>query len=105
MTIDADLVTRKMLLITSDLDLLRRIAESGLDAYLSSPMHQAAVERYLERVIGRMIQVWPGSTRCARRLSWRGPPRRRKAAVLELPTRVPGRRFSRALERQILLQL
>jgi uncharacterized protein YutE (UPF0331/DUF86 family) len=57
MTIDADLVTRKMLLITSDLDLLRRIAESGLDAYLSSPMHQAAVERYLERVIGRMIDI------------------------------------------------
>jgi predicted nucleotidyltransferase len=53
----ADLVTRKMLLITSDLDLLRRIAESGRDAYLSSPMHQAAVERYLERVIGRMIDI------------------------------------------------
>jgi uncharacterized protein YutE (UPF0331/DUF86 family) len=57
MTIDADLVTRKMLLITSDLDVLRPVAESGLDAYLSSPMHQAAVERYLERSIGRMIDI------------------------------------------------
>jgi uncharacterized protein YutE (UPF0331/DUF86 family) len=57
MTIDADLVTRKMLLITSDLDLLRPVVASGVDAYLASPMHQAAVERYLERVIGRMIDI------------------------------------------------
>jgi uncharacterized protein YutE (UPF0331/DUF86 family) len=57
MTIDADLVTRKMVLITSDLELLRPILERGLDVYLASPMHQAAVERYLERVIGRMIDI------------------------------------------------
>jgi uncharacterized protein YutE (UPF0331/DUF86 family) len=57
MTIDADLVTRKMLLITSDLDMLRPVVASGVDAYLASPMHQAAVERYLERVIGRMIDI------------------------------------------------
>ena len=57
MTIDADLVTRKMLLITRDMDALRPLFAKGLDTYLQNPIDQAVVERYLERAIGRMIDI------------------------------------------------
>lgn len=57
MTVDPALVTRKLLLIAADLDALRPVAERGLDAYLASRVEQAFVERYLERSIGRMIDV------------------------------------------------
>jgi uncharacterized protein YutE (UPF0331/DUF86 family) len=54
---DAELVTRKLLLILRELDALRRIQAGGLDAYLSSRLDQAVAERHLERIIGRMIDV------------------------------------------------
>jgi uncharacterized protein YutE (UPF0331/DUF86 family) len=57
MPIDRDLVTRKMLLITSDLEALKPVAGTGLEAYLQNLLHQAMVERYLERAIGRMIDI------------------------------------------------
>ena len=57
MTIDPELVTRKLVLITSDLESLRSIASQGLDHYLQSRFDQAVVERYLERVVGRMIDI------------------------------------------------
>jgi uncharacterized protein YutE (UPF0331/DUF86 family) len=57
MTVDPALVTRKLLLIAADLDALRPAADRGLDAYLASQLEQAFVERYLERTIGRMIDV------------------------------------------------
>jgi uncharacterized protein YutE (UPF0331/DUF86 family) len=57
MTIDPDLVTRKLLLVAADLDALRSISARGVDAYLRSRVDQACVERYLERAIGRMIDV------------------------------------------------
>ena len=57
MTVNPALVTRKLLLIAADLDALRPVAEQGLDAYLASRVEQAFVERYLERSIGRMIDV------------------------------------------------
>ena len=57
MTIDRELVTRKMLLIARDLDELRGMLPAGLDEYLRSPKDQAMVERYLERMIGRAIDV------------------------------------------------
>jgi len=56
-TIDPELVTRKLVLITSDLESLRSIASQGLDHYLQSRFDQAVVERYLERVVGRMIDI------------------------------------------------
>jgi uncharacterized protein YutE (UPF0331/DUF86 family) len=56
-TIDPTLVTRKLVLIASDLDALRPVASRGLDAYLGNRVEQAFVERYLERIIGRMIDV------------------------------------------------
>lgn len=57
MTVDAELVTRKLLLIGGDLDPLRAIHARGLDAYLASRMDQAVVERLLERIVTRMIDV------------------------------------------------
>jgi uncharacterized protein YutE (UPF0331/DUF86 family) len=57
MTIDRDLVTRKLLLITEDLDELRRIAAADVDAYIQSRVDQAVAERFLERMIGRMIDI------------------------------------------------
>ncbi len=55
--IDAELVTRKMLLITRDLAALESVARKDLPAYLASPTDEVVAERYLERVIGRMIDI------------------------------------------------
>lgn len=57
MTIDTDLVTRKLLLIAADLEPLAAIAARDVAAYESSVVDQAMVERRLERAIGRMIDV------------------------------------------------
>ena len=57
MTVDPELVTRKLLLIASDLDALRPVGARGEAAYLASRVDQAFVERYLERTVGRMIDV------------------------------------------------
>jgi uncharacterized protein YutE (UPF0331/DUF86 family) len=57
MTIDRELVTRKLLLIARDLEELREMAPSDAEAYINSRRDQAVVERYLERMIGRAIDV------------------------------------------------
>lgn len=57
MTIDRDLVTRKLLLVAADIEPLAAIAERGQPAYEASMVDQAVVERRLERAIGRMIDV------------------------------------------------
>ena len=57
MTVDPDLVTRKLLLIARDLDELAVIRDRGLDSYLTSRVDQAVAERHLQRMIGRMIDV------------------------------------------------
>ncbi len=57
MTIDAELVTRKLLLIAAGIEPLAAIAARGIAAYESSVVDQAVVERRLERAIGRMIDV------------------------------------------------
>ena len=57
MTIDRDLVTPKLLLITRDLGALRDVAATGVDRDLQSRADQAIAERYLERMIGRMIDI------------------------------------------------
>jgi uncharacterized protein YutE (UPF0331/DUF86 family) len=56
-TVDPALVTRKLLLIASDHDALRPVVAKGLEAYLANRVEQAFVERYLERIVGRMIDV------------------------------------------------
>ena len=57
MTIDPALVTRKLLLISADLDPLRTIHAKGRDAFLVSPFDQAVAERLIERTVTRMIDV------------------------------------------------
>lgn len=57
MTIDRDLVTRKLLLVTSDFEPLGSIRDRGLGAYLVDQTAQAVVERRLQRAIGRMIDI------------------------------------------------
>lgn len=57
MTVDPELVTRKLLLIARDLDELAAIRDRGQEAYLVSRVDQAVAERHLERMIGRMIDV------------------------------------------------
>lgn len=57
MTVDPELVTRKLLLIARDLDELAAIRDRGQESYLASRVDQAVAERHLERMIGRMIDV------------------------------------------------
>lgn len=57
MTLDRELVTRKLLLIAADLNPLRQIHEKGAAAFHSSAIDQAVVERLLERMITRMIDI------------------------------------------------
>jgi len=57
MTVDRELVTRKLLLITKDLDAAAPFATKPVLAVLESQVDQAVVERLLERMIGRMIDV------------------------------------------------
>jgi len=55
--IDPELVTRKMVLITADLLALEPLARHPLEDYIASPTDEVLVERYLERIIGRMIDI------------------------------------------------
>ena len=55
--IDAELVTRKILLITRDLAALDPIAKKPPGEYLSSATDELVAERYLELIIGRMIDI------------------------------------------------
>lgn len=55
--IDRDLVTRKMLLITRDLRALTPYAQKPVETYLASEIDEVVVERRLERIIGRMIDI------------------------------------------------
>ena len=57
MTVDRELVTRKLLLVTQDLDALAPFAAKPASAFLESRIDQAVIERLLERMIGRMIDV------------------------------------------------
>jgi uncharacterized protein YutE (UPF0331/DUF86 family) len=55
--IDPELVTRKMVLITADLKAIEPLARRPLEDYLASASDEVLVERYLERIIGRMIDI------------------------------------------------
>lgn len=57
MTINHELVTRKLLLVVTDLEPLGAIAAQGRSAYSASEVNQAVVERRLQRAIGRMIDI------------------------------------------------
>jgi len=55
--IDRELVTRKMVLIAEDLRRLEALARKSREEYLASEIDETLAERYLERMIGRMIDV------------------------------------------------
>lgn len=55
--IDKELITRKILLITEDLKGLAQLASRPVADYVASPTDELVAERYLERVIGRMIDI------------------------------------------------
>ncbi len=55
--VDRELVTRKLAMIVDDLRAVTPIAAKPLDDYLASPTDEVLAERYLERMIGRMIDA------------------------------------------------
>lgn len=55
--VNREFVVRKMRLIGEDLERLAPIGTLPLEAYLADPKYEALAERYLERMIGRMIDV------------------------------------------------
>lgn len=55
--IDPELVTRKLVLIAEDLRRLEALARKSRQEYLASEIDEDLAERYLERMIGRMIDV------------------------------------------------
>jgi uncharacterized protein YutE (UPF0331/DUF86 family) len=55
--IDTELVTRKILLITKDVEALRGLADMTLDVFLESSINAVVAERYIERAVGRMIDI------------------------------------------------
>jgi len=55
--IDAELVNRKLLLIAKDVEPLQGLAALSLDLFLESSINAVLAERYIERAVGRMIDV------------------------------------------------
>ncbi len=57
MSVDRKLISRKISFINKDLKELNILADLPLEQYLSKPEYEVLAERYLERIIGRMIDV------------------------------------------------
>jgi len=57
MTFEKKIVIRKIKMIEKDLENLKKIAKLSLKEYLNHIEYQAATERYLERIIMRMIDI------------------------------------------------
>jgi uncharacterized protein YutE (UPF0331/DUF86 family) len=55
--IDPLLITRKIALIAEDLNALLPYGRLTLEDYLADRVNEVVVERYLERIIGRMIDI------------------------------------------------
>lgn len=55
--IDRALVTRKITLILKDLSALTDLSRQSREAYVANPINEVLAERYLERMIGRMIDI------------------------------------------------
>ena len=55
--IDPTLVIRKINLISEDLNELLSLSHKSLEEYLASRVDEVLSERYLERAIGRMIDI------------------------------------------------
>ena len=55
--LDEQLIHRKAKLVGSDLEKLQKYSELSEESYLSNEEAQLAVERLLERIIGRLIDI------------------------------------------------
>lgn len=55
--IDRKLIHRKMNLILKDLNEVKKYAALSLSEYLEDPLNEVLTERFLERIIGRMIDI------------------------------------------------
>jgi len=55
--IDAELVGRKLLLIAKDVEALTALAALTSETFLGNPVNAVLAERYVERAVGRMIDV------------------------------------------------
>ena len=55
--IDSELVGRKLLLIAKDVEALQGLADMTLGVFLESPVNAVLAQRYIERAVGRMIDV------------------------------------------------
>ena len=57
MPIDKEIISRKITFINKDLLALKKLGKLSLKTYLSKADYEAMTERYLERIIGRMIDI------------------------------------------------
>jgi len=57
MSVDKLLINRKITLIGRDLKNIDKLSKLTLVKYLSDDSYEALAERYLERIIGRMIDI------------------------------------------------
>jgi len=57
MPLDKNLISRKITFINGDLKSLKVLSKLSLKTYLSKGEYEALAERYLERIIGRMIDI------------------------------------------------
>ena len=55
--IDKTLIIRKINLISKDLKALEPLIQMGLEPFLQDQINEILAERYLERIIGRMIDI------------------------------------------------
>jgi uncharacterized protein YutE (UPF0331/DUF86 family) len=55
--IDRSLITRKMSLILEDLTALTRLSQLPREQFLKDSINETLAERYLERTIGRIIDI------------------------------------------------
>jgi len=57
MPADEKVIMRKITFINRDLKLLRGLSRLTFSEYISKPEYEALAERYLERIVGRMIDI------------------------------------------------
>lgn len=55
--IDRELVTRKVLLIARDIEAMLALAGLTAEAFFGEPTNGVLAERYIERVVGRMVDI------------------------------------------------
>lgn len=57
MPVDEKVIVRKITFINRDFKLLAGLCRLSLSEFLKKPEYEALAERYLERIIGRMIDI------------------------------------------------